>query len=232
MARAVSLGAMLTEVRRRANIENQTGFITDAEIRNYLNYTITRLYNQLVQNGGQEWFRAVSSITTVPGLSAYPLPSDFFELQSVDLTINGVTLTLLPYMEVERNVFKSWPIAPSGAPGYYRVQGGNINFIPIPSGTYAMGLNYYPIFTPFATDGSQDANTFDGINGWEELPIWRAVIYCKEKGDEDSSFAKMHAAELQKDIDAMASNRDRGAPERVTDVRSSRRFYPWTRRGL
>lgn len=223
MAASQTLTNMILAVRRRANIESQTGFISDAEITEYLNYCLSDLYDQLVQAGGQPWYRATNTFTANNNVSSYALPADFFRLVSVDIALGGgLVISARPYMEAERNRFRwyyqGWF---AGRPVFYRMLGSNINFIPTPSGTYQITLNYYPTFTKLVTA----ADTFDGVNGWEEFAIWKAAAYCKAKGDEDPGYCEAQAAKLQERIDALAAQRDAENPERVHDVTVD--LYPW-----
>lgn len=218
MAAAVSLTSMIQSVRRRANIENQTSFITDQEITEYLNAGLASLYDLLVQAGGQPWFRSSYTFATTGNTATYPLPADFYELVSVDVQLGSVggipTISAKPYMEYERNRYKYMPGWLYGTPVYYRLQGQNISFIPVPNSAFSVTLNYYPTFTKL-TSGN---DAFDGVNGWEEYAIWKAVADCRGKGDEDPSYALGKAAELERKIQSMSEQRDIGQPERMTET--------------
>lgn len=210
---------MIQSVRRRANIENQTAFIPDAEITEYLNAGLASLYDLLVQAGGQPWFRNSYTITTTGNTSSYALPPDFYVMQSVDVQLGqgGIpTISAKPYMEFERNRYKYYPGWLYGTPIYYRLQGQTVAFVPPPSGAFNVVLNYYPAFVPLVNG----ADLFDGASGWEEHAVWKAVADCKGKGDEDPSYALGKVAELERKIQSMAEQRDAGAPERMTETDS------------
>lgn len=215
MSLAVPLSTMRTEVRRRANIENST-FITDAEIDALLNEGLNEVYDLLVQARAQEYKRSASTITTVAGTSAYALPSDFYELLSVDIQYgSNLVMSARPYAEFERNMYKWLPGWQLNAPVYYRLQGNNINFIPVPSGAYSVTLNYYPAYTTLVNN----SDTFDGVSGWEAYGIWFAVAACQSKHKTmDPSFAMGRVAELKRRIEGLAALRDAGNAERVHDV--------------
>lgn len=216
MSLAVELVTMRTEVRRRANIENSTVLI-DAEINYLLNAGLNEVYDLLVQARAQEYKRASYSITTSSGISAYALPSDFYELVSVDIQFgSNLVSSAKPYMEHERNTYKWLPGWQLGAPVYYRLLGSNINFIPAPTGEYSVTVNYYPAYTTLVND----TDTFDGVSGWEEYAIWHAVSCARAKRwpNEQPAFALQQKAELRQRIQGLASNRDAGDAERVNDV--------------
>lgn len=226
MPAAVTLAGMIESVRQRANIQNQGQFISDSELTGYLNYCLADLYDKLVQAGGQEFYRKTAVITTNNVDDTYPLPPDFMRLTSVDAKFaTNIYITCQPYMEEERNRYRWYPGWQYNRPVYYRMMGNAIRFIPQPSGTYTLELHYYPTFQKLV--GTFDPTTllvvegsaaFDGVNGWEEEAIWRAVAYCRQKGDEDPGFALERIAEIDQRIQALAASRDATGPERVHDV--------------
>jgi hypothetical protein len=242
MSAPISLASMLTSVQRRANIENQVGFITLPEQREYLNEALSELYDLLVAARGQEHFRKQQAITTLANVSAYPLASDFYELISVDIQLApNQKLDARAYSESERNMFQNYPLWPGwllGFPVYYRIQGSPqsngamtiekvINFIPYPQNSlFPVFVNYYPIFTPFATDGSQDNSVFNGVNGWEAFAIWSTVVTCKHKLKEDASLAMAKVTAIRTRIKSLASQNDAGTAERIKDV-SETDCAPW-----
>lgn len=226
MSAAVTLSEMILSVRRRANIENQTAFITDQELTEYINYCLSDLYDRLVQAGGQEFFRKTVSQVTNATDDTYPLPPDFMRLTSVDAVFaTNIYIACQPFMEEERNRYRWAPGWQYNRPVYYRMLGNKIRFIPAPAGAYTVNINYYPTFaklrgtfdptTNLITEGSA---AFDGVNGWEEEAIWRAVVYCKQKGEEDAGFAVARVQEMEGRINALAASRDATGPERVHDV--------------
>lgn len=218
MALAVRLDTMRTLVRQRANMENATGFIPDAEINSQINYGLNELYDQLVgKQAGRDYYRATTNISTVSGTSLYSLPASFYQLISVDVNVGGALLPMDQFSEEERDDYAGYPaLTPmTGNPFAYQLQGQNIRFIPVPAGVYVIGVNFIPSFSPLLTD----ASTFDGISGWEEKAVWNAVAYCLAKEESDPSFALLQVANLEKRINALANARDRNRPARVADVR-------------
>lgn len=69
-----------------------------------------------------------------------------------------------------------------------------------------------------------DGNDF---NGWSEYVIIDAAIKCLVKEESDVSVLMMEKKQVLDRIEAMASNRDAGEPERVTDVYAGYRDWPW-----
>ena len=227
MPAAIPLSSMITSVRRRANIENQTSFIPDAEITEYLNAGLASLYDMLVQAGGQQWDRKSVTFSTVSNTGFYSWATtgatDMYLLQSVDIQLGGTnapTISARPFMEFERNRYKYFPGWTFNTPIFYRQHGAGVDFIPMPNGAFSITLNYYPVFVLLVNG----ADTFDGVNGWEEYAIWKAVADCRGKGDEDPSYALSKVASLETKIQALAEQRDTGAPERMQETFAE---VPW-----
>jgi hypothetical protein len=225
---------MLTAAQQRSNIENlvlaANSVITLPEMRGYFNEALQETYDLIVQARGQEWYRKSYTFQTTSNQSGYPIPADLYQLISVDINLGGnLFLTARPYMESERNAFRWLSAWFYDTPVYFRLQGtpdstganlapSNINFIPSPNSNFAVTLNYYPVFRPFLTDGTEDNNVFDGINGWEGHAIWAVTAICLEKLKQDSSFARAQVEKFTQRIEALAPDRHAGDPERVHDT--------------
>lgn len=234
MSAPVVFSTLITSVQRRANIDNQAGPITTSEIREYLNEGLTEFSDLLIEARAQEHCRKSSSFITVGNTANYVLPTDFYELISVDIQIApNQLITAEPYMERERNAFKlypGWTFAGGLYKWYYRILGStgdqnvvtvaekNINFIPTPQAAYTVTLNYVWRFPTFDLAGSQDTNLVNGVNGWEVFAVWWAVSACKHRLKEDASFAMQRMAELKDRIQNLAPQNDAGQAERIQDV--------------
>jgi hypothetical protein len=244
MSAPVAFSALITAVQLRANIDNQAGPVTLPEIRGYLNEGLAEYWDLLVEGRGQEFIRKQQVISTTAGTSAYSLASDFYELISVDLQVTPTQfLSMTPYMEHERNLFRQWPTPSAwflGMPLFYRILGstgvGNvafvvekqINFIPTLQQAYSVNVNYIYRLPPFDVAGSQDANLIDAINNWTDFAIWQAVACVKHRLREDPSFALSRVESLKSRIEALAPMNDAGNAERIRDVNVSYDF-PWWR---
>lgn len=221
MARQVTLEQLVTRVRQRANIENSQ-FVTDIELTSYINESLCELYDLLVASYGQEYFRTSTTFSTTGGVVDYALPTDFYKLISVDVDLGGPCVySALAYMESERNLYNSFPGWSYGSPIAYRLHGmnstfayGSIGFIPQPSGTYSITLNYVPA----CTDLYRPDDTFDGVSGWEEYVVVDAAIKCLQKEESDVSVLFAQKQALIARIAAMAPSRDAQSPERARDV--------------
>ena len=100
----------------------------------------------------------------------------------------------------------------SSATGSY----DSITFIPTPSGAYQVTLNYVP--TPTYLVNSTD--TFDGVCGFEEIPVLSAAIKLLHKQGKftDAAALQSERERLRDDARSFLGAGDQGAPERVQDV--------------
>ena len=165
--------------------------VTQSELTGYLNYGLNAsLYrhDKLIAARGQEYYRNQYAFNTIANISAYALPADFYELISVDINLGGsMIMSGKKYSEYQRNMFKWYPGWYLTLPVYYRLEGSNINFLPTPTGLYAVTLNYVPTFQALVSG----TDTFDGVSGWEEYAIWRAVkIHASRSEESDTSTGR------------------------------------------
>lgn len=91
-----------------------------------------------------------------------------------------------------------------------------IELRPTPRGVFTLRLDYLPT-TPVPT-GTVDAHTFDGLNGFEIIPILEAAIFML--GEEESSTTNLEKwlAREELRLDNVAPSQDAGRAERVVDV--------------
>jgi len=202
-------------------MENST-FITDSEITEYLNQELAELWSRLIQGQGQPFYRSSSSITVTSGTALYNLPSDFFEVQEVIATIGGVSGPLRPFMASEHGYLVNGG-AVTLLPGFavrYRIQANQIEFVP--SSQSFTAILYYSPTQPRLSAGG---DTFDGFAGFEMAAIYGTVATMLAKEESDPSFYVGQKERIYRHIDSLASQRDASAPERVQDV--SQDFGGW-----
>lgn len=213
MARTRTLTNLIADCRQRANMENST-FVTDAEITEILNQELAELWERLVGNAGQPFYRSQTSISVVSGTALYSLPADFWQVQEVTATISGVTHMITPFMPSEHGWLTTAGAWGPYAPVQYRIQSNNIEFVPATQ-NFTVTLYYSPCQPRLVNAG----DTFDGFNGWEVAALAGtvAVMLAKEESDM-ASFWENRKAQAYVRIDKASAARDAFMPERVQDV--------------
>lgn len=212
MARTRTLTNLIADCRMRAGMENST-FVTDAEITEYLNQELAELHGRLALNQAHPFLRSSSTISVLAGTALYSLPDTFWRLDELVGVINGITVEIRPFMRSERA-----PLINNGAwgdylPVFYRLQGSQIELRPATQ-TFTATLYY----TPCATRLSAGSDTFDGYNGFEMAAIYGTVATMLAKEESDYSFYAMQKDRIYLHIDSLAQERDGAYPDRVQDV--------------
>lgn len=218
MARTSTLSELRTEAYRRADQENLTERFPTSEVNNYVNQGIAELWDMLVSANGYAYYGNTATINLVSGTTSYTLPTDFYKLHKViyvGSTLGG-RLELERLSEADEVALQ---VATSRVPLYYRVRAGYLDVLPKPGATATLSVSY----VPYATKLVSDTDTFDGINGFEEYVVCYAARRMAIK-DADFELANMIYQDMNRQverIERMASDRDKGHPERVQDIRGA-----------
>lgn len=225
MSTTMTLAALRTAVRQRADMENSQ-FVTDAELTSYINQSYFELYDLLVQKYGDNYYVATPSTFVTDGVSLqYNLPADFYKLLGVDLALSTSSdsyVTLKPFNFTERNRYN----APNTQSLYgvtnlrYRVNGSKLMLTPLPTSGQTIQVWYVPTMTQLAAD----ADTMDGVSGWSEYVIVDAAIKCLQKEESDCAVLMAQKQALISRIENAAENRDAGSPATVADTSTD---YDW-----
>lgn len=203
---------MLLDIRQRTNMENST-FVTDAELTEYLNQSLAKLWRRLVQNAGQPFYRSSTTYTVTSATTLQSLPADFYQVQEVSATLGGFTYTLQPFMAAERGMLKSATVYTALGSPCYRIQAGNIEFLPV-SQSFTATLFYSPTQPRLVGGG----DPFDGFAGYELAAIYDVCAIVNQKEESDPSFYAGQSAAIYADIDLQIAQRDAANPERVQET--------------
>lgn len=201
MARSVTLAQLRTRVLRAADLED-LNYISSTEVNDYISTAYGELYDLLV-NKGLNHFESTQSITTT-GVEDYNLPSDYYGTVGVDLIDGGKRYPLQRYESAERNFYQN---ATSSYALGYRIVGTKIRLSPATSGG-----TYQHIYIPAPAVLDDDADTVDGVAGWEELIVIDAAIKCRRKEDESVSELKEEREHLMARIKRASENRYQATP--------------------
>ncbi len=212
MARSRTLGQMRSDVRLRADLVGNQ-FVSDSEINEYINQSLAELYDRLIGSRGQEYYAKEQTIATT-GSETYALPSDHYQTLYVELDYGGSRMRLGSYSFHERAALLGTSVPNPGVPAAFRIIQDNLSLLPAPTGGYTVRHWYIPACARLVLD----ADAFDGVDGWEEYAIWRAVAYVQQKEQVDPSFALSFVSSLGQRIDRLAPFRATQNTERVTDV--------------
>jgi len=222
-ANTITCADLMTAVRRRADMENST-FVTDAEVRSYINVAMAELHDILVQKF-QDYYIEETTFTSPLTNNKGTLPDNFYKSLGVDFESGGVTYRVRPYKFMERNMYG--PIVTTAGLVNnltYHIQGNEIHFRPangLPTGT--IRLFYIPEADQFATDGSTDSEELKTNNraiafGYEEYIVIDAAIKCLLKEESDVSVHMAQRESARRRIEEAAGKRDAGETYAIADV--------------
>lgn len=225
MARSATLQQLINDALLRADMVGALGGrISNPEIVRYINQGITRLYEQLCLSS-QDYYLSQWTVNTANGTDTYPLPGDFFWLRGIDINLGGQQyFPARRFNWEERDAYK---LQGTGwywdQPVWYDLRGTNIVVLPAPQGVYQLIGWYYPNAPQLAAPD----DTFDGVNGWEELIVLDAAIKMlvrEESWDAVDRLQGQYAEQLDR-VQRMSPKRNAGQPPRVTDIFRGRTPY-------
>lgn len=192
MARKFKVSKLLERARQRTDQEN-SDFITDAELKGILSSAYGELYSILVDSG-MRYFEKTETVTT-DGSDSTTLPSDFLATIGVDYVPSASNRRELgELMAQERNLYAGQSGREATA---YAVVGQSLKLYPTPPS----GQSYEFLYVPQPDDLTDAADDFEidvvTPDGESFLDAYLQVeIYAKE-ADHDSvrgSIAKRERA--------------------------------------
>lgn len=227
MAAPQTLDDMRTRVRELANMETNaaSGFVTDDELRRRLNEALKGLYDMLITARGQEYYIVSTAIPLAAGTASYALPADFYQGAAL-VASDGSAYVQLKTWEMQELATLYTLTAQTSGSIYnlrYRYQGSNVVFYPTPAAAWTVGLHYIPAMTELVLG----ADTFDGVNGWEQWAVLTAAIDILNKEESDTAALMIERSIVEARIKKLAGNKDAGLASRITDVRGDWSSWPW-----
>lgn len=207
-----------TRARRRADMENST-FVTDDEIRDYLNSSISELHDMMVKSY-EDYFVSEQAYTIPLATGGGSLPDDFYKALGVDYNSGGITSTLRSFSFTERNVYNTpYAVVDRLAEPMYKIEGNKIKLIPTNSQAGTITLYYVPNAAQFSSTVSEVENV---IPGFEEYIVVATAIRMLMKEESDVSTFERERQQLASRIIRAISPRDASGSHAIRDVRKGR----------
>jgi hypothetical protein len=217
----VTLTTLLTRVRERADMASSS-FISDARLTDFVNEANQKLHGMLVDALGEEYVSSSSSFTTASGTADYALPSGFYKLYGVDLTVGGNIRPLSRFNRSERNPLRNTTLNVGLIPRYNLV-GSNLRLYPVPTSVMTGAILYAPEATTLVS--AEDQVTYP--NGWERFIVLDAAIQCLLKEESSVGGLVEERGRIVQEIEATKENRDLASPKQVVDVDMVDILYTW-----
>ena len=205
-----------TRARRMADMENST-FVSDLELRDYLNSGYAELYDLVVEKYEDYYLKTTDSMDLASS-DEHNLPDDFYKVLGVDLDFGGHIASLRNYNFSERNMHRShfYTNNRMHTQTQYHIQGNKIKFVPTDgSGTAVMH------YVPVAKQLSETVTSFESIiPGFEEYICLSAAISCLMKEESDVQMHMARKEMLKQRIESVAGKRNAGDSYSISDVSS------------
>jgi len=207
-----------TRARRRADMENST-FVTDAEIQDYLNSSISELHDFMVKSY-EDYFVSEQTYNAPLATRGENLPDDFYKALGVDYNSGGITSTLRAYSFTERNIYNTpYAVIDRLAEPMYKIEGNKIKLIPGNSQSGTITLYYVPQALQFSDTISEVDNV---IPGFEEYVVVSTAIRMLMKEESDTKALELERQQLASRIIRAISPRDVSGSFAIRDVRKGR----------
>lgn len=223
-----TVGNLRLQCQQRADKQNNP-FITDQEWNSMISASHKELYDKLVAAYGDDYYVAEPySFDTNGSDQRYALPDDFYKLLGCEVALNpqdpNSWVSLRKFEFIQRNLWNY----PNVYTFYgitnlrYRVNGNYLMLVPIASANTTIRLWYIPR----PNELINDTDIVDGVSGWEEYIIADVCIKALTKSEDDVTVFAAQLAKMDKRIEGIATNRDVGEPETVSDSRT--RNFAWS----
>lgn len=201
-----TLAQLRTTVRFEGDFENSR-IISDARLDDTINKAAREVWDfyadfrpdllVIVQAGAP---------VTAPGVPIVALAPNFYRLRQVEIFEGDRSHRLH-----EVNLSEAWRYQSGPAVSWslrYRVQNNNLYFHPTPTTANGLAIFYIPTLTPLVAT----TDTFDGINGFEDLLVCRAVLSLLRREKMPTQEFETEAERLEKRIRDGAEQLNTGEP--------------------
>jgi len=225
--------SLIARARRRADMVN-SNFVTDEEIRDYLNSSMSELHDFMVKSY-EDYFVSTHTYTIPLASGGEDLPTEvvatypngaFYKALGVDYNSGGITSTLRAYSFSDRNLYNTpYAVIDQLAEPMYKIEGNKIKLIPENSQSGTITLYYVPVATKFKdsdSNGPAVTSVTNVIPGYEEYVVVATAIRMLMKEESDVSALERERQQLASRIIRAISPRDASGSFAIRDVRKGR----------
>lgn len=204
---AVTVAQLKTRALERADLVGSS-FIGTGELDRYFQASWVELYDLLVSKFQDYFVDDPVDFTLATGSSTWSFPATYYKLMAVDRDEGGGR-----FREVKRANFNERH--DQTARVKYRLMGSKVYFWPEEKapGSYQAWL--IPM-APVLGDGDPLPAAAEP---WAEFIVVDVARKCLDKEEQDVSGLVGELAALRQRIEVMATSRDAGSSDRITDVR-------------
>ena len=188
---AKNLSNLRSEVRQKADIENDGQHITDAEVDGYIQDAVEKLHSLLVDGTDGQLFAKNAPVLTKLGTNSYQLPADFGQLVTVDVRSGGsryvrsIEADPQDYAQLTDIQFYG-PYQPRYHYLRWNIEQGRgeVYLFPPPDNTSDIAVQY----VPQAPVLDSDTATLNWPDFWAQWVVFDAAIMCAAKSDNTAAY--------------------------------------------
>jgi len=204
------------DARYRADSHSDNA-ASDAELNDYLNESISDLYDLMLSADSHHVFSKNAPVLTSIGDNSYSLPSDFYKLRGVDLYSGGLYRHGRPIDPRETATMAADP--PQESRFVYDVRFdpalGNWYLFTYPAVPVA---NLAVVYVPEPPTLSADSDAFYGPSRWHEYVATDTAIKILVKIDEDSGPLRARLDRVRERVLAHMKSLDNSTPSTIRRV--------------
>lgn len=232
MARTRRLDELQADVLWQTDNEGNTARVTTARLTRAINQSIQEFREAISDAGHPYYLRQSTGTLTVGATSPYPfgaftisaLSPSMLRPYGFDIQVGELWVSLDPGNFSERNdgQLNGWLSGPRvGQPTkFFLFNETQLAYAPAADRAYPYILYYLPV----GTDLVADADTFDGIAGWEEWVVFNASmkLAVRDNHAEHAQLVAMERQRLLENILREGPHRQKAGATTKVDVRGRR----------
>jgi hypothetical protein len=201
MAATVTLLSMRTDVAVRGGYENSAD-ITSAVLNTFINEAVKQVWD-ILKSKRDDMLVTSATLNTAIGVDATTLPATFYQLRKLEIADSSAPSGWRRLRQTSLDVSHQYAQL-FGKRYRYRLQGPSVVLHPTPQAIETLRIYFIPTAPQLAADG----DTFDGVNGYEDLVFQLALYRCRDRQEQDLSSCTREIARLTAQISSASDGRD------------------------
>jgi hypothetical protein len=190
------------------------GYFTESQVETWLNNAQREVQKRLIKTG-QNFYTKYVQTTLVVNQSDYVLPSNFKNLNRLELVMSGTPpneskVPLGPITTGQQDLVSSG----TGTPRFYRYRRNRLILTPTPDTPLVLRMEY----TYLVSDMTLDTDTPDVPDSYDELIALLAAQDGFIKDDRAAPLLVKKIDEYQKQLDSDANERSKDGPRQVVET--------------
>jgi hypothetical protein len=179
VSRLVTLLQLRTDISAQADIVGGTGRYPTATLNRFINQSIQRFREKLSSEGAQHFLTNVTGTITAGATAPYPfavidltaVSPSVVRVYGVDVTLTSGVVTTLSHSPFQQRTDFGGPIVTGEPRAWSNFNTRKIAIMPATNQSYPYNVWYLPVLADLALD----ADTWDGVAGWEDFIVWDVV---------------------------------------------------------